>query len=201
MPDDDLIPPRHFAVTAAAFEGSIAVVAVGLGWMLRQAPLTTFSWNWTDAAWGLAATLPMLALLGACLLCPWRPFMRIFQLINEVLVPLFAQCRLLEFAGIAMLAGLGEEMLFRGVIQSYITRAIGEPMGPWIGLCVGGLLFGLAHSITFTYVLLAGAIGVYLGWIWIVTDNLLTPIIAHAAYDFAALIYLVKIRPQHRKAG
>ena len=32
----------------------------------------------------------------------------------------------------------------------------------------------------------------YLGWLWLASDNLLVPIVTHAAYDFAALVYLLR---------
>ncbi|MFC1597814.1 lysostaphin resistance A-like protein, partial [Planctomycetota bacterium] len=63
------------------------------------------------------------------------------------------------------------------------------------GLAVAAILFGLAHPITPGYVLLAGLMGLYLGWLQITCGNLLVPIMAHAVYDFLALVYLVKIRP------
>jgi membrane protease YdiL (CAAX protease family) len=55
-------------------------------------------------------------------------------------------------------------------------------------------LFGLAHPMSTTYVVLATVVGVYLGGLLLVTDNLLAPIVAHAAYDFVALVYLVRHR-------
>ena len=64
----------------------------------------------------------------------------------------------------------------------------------WVGLIAGGVLFGLAHCITPTYALLAGLIGLYLGWLWIATGNLLVPITTHAVYVFLALVYLIRIR-------
>ena len=42
--------------------------------------------------------------------------------------------------------------------------------------------------------LLAGLIGLYLGWIWLASGNLLTPMVTHGVYDFLALAYLVKVR-------
>jgi membrane protease YdiL (CAAX protease family) len=37
--------------------------------------------------------------------------------------------------------------------------------------------------------------GVYLGGLLLLTDNLLAPIATHAVYDFVALIYLTRSRP------
>jgi len=61
-----------------------------------------------------------------------------------------------------------------------------------LGLVFASALFGLAHAITSTYAILAGLIGAYLGWLWLATDNLLTPTVAHAAYDLVALWYLLR---------
>ena len=95
---------------------------------------------------------------------------------------------------IAALAGLGEEMLFRGVIQAAVGGWIGGDAGQWIALAAAAVLFALAHSITVMYLVLAGLIGLYLGGLWLATGNLLVPIIAHGLYDFVALAYFVKIR-------
>jgi uncharacterized protein len=198
MSDAYKAQPGNFAVTAAAFEGGIAILAVGMGWLFGQRPLASFSWGWIDAAWGCAATVPLFGLLWFCLTCRWKAFQRIFNLIDEVFVPLMGRCSILEYAVIALLAGLGEEMLFRGVIQSVVTGLVGGNLGIYAGLAAAAVLFGLAHSITLTYMLLAALIGAYLGVIWLLTGNLLVPIIAHAAYDFAALIYLMKIKPRCR---
>jgi uncharacterized protein len=197
--DDDFHAPQHFAPMAAAFEAGIAMLAVGLGWLVGQEPLRSLRWSWPDAAWGVAAVLPPLGLFWFCVRCPWRPFARIVEVLDDSLIPLFAGLRLAEFLVIATLAGLGEEMLFRGVIQSAAfaglsSHSAGGDMANALALVFAGVLFGLVHSITPTYVLLAGLIGVYLGGIWLATDNLLVPIVAHAGYDFLALVYLVKIR-------
>ena len=90
-----------------------------------------------------------------------------------------------------MLAGLGEELLFRGVIQSWLV----SETNLWLGLAVTSILFGLAHFISRTYAVYAAVVGAYLGWLFIAFDNLLVPILTHAAYDFFALVYLVRLRP------
>ena len=66
-----------------------------------------------------------------------------------------------------------------------------------LALLLASLLFGLAHAITRTYVVLATVFGIYLGWLWTASGNLLVPIVAHALYDFVALSALV--RAERRK--
>ena len=194
MAEETPPPSHHFPVVAAVFEGSLAVSAVGLGWLLGQRPLASLTWDCTAAGWGLAATLPLLAMLWACVKCPWRPLRRIVEVLDESIVPLLGHCRAIDLALIAALAGLGEELLFRGVIQAAVGDWIGGEAGQWIALAVAAVLFALAHSITVMYLVLAGLIGLYLGGLWLATGNLLVPIIAHAVYDFVALVYFVKIR-------
>ncbi len=186
--------PERFALTAAAFEASLTVVAIVLGWLLGCPPLRTFRFDFHDAMFGLLATVPPLAVFWSCLKLPLDPLQRIAAIMDETLLPLFRECGVMQLAIIAALAGVGEEMLFRGVVQAAVADQIGSPHGVWLGLLVAAILFGLLHLITPTYAILAGLIGAYLGWLWLFYDNLLVPIVAHAAYDFVALVYLVKIR-------
>jgi uncharacterized protein len=181
-----------FFLTAAAFEGSLILVALGLGWLVGQRPLSTLHFDLSSAGLGVAATLPPLVLFWLCLRLPLRPLQRITRILDEIFVPLFRQCGPVQLFVIAALAGTGEEMLFRGVVQAAAAQQIGGTAGVVLGLLIAAVLFGLLHPITPTYGLLAGLIGLYLGWVWLASGNLLTPIIAHGLYDFVALVYLVR---------
>ena len=186
--------PKSFAITAAAFEGGLAVLAVGLGWLLGLKPLDSFRWDAAAVGIGVTATLPLLVLLWLCVKCPWRPCRAMLELLDEWFLPLFRQCSVLELLVITALAGLGEEMLFRGIVQAGLAQWIGGALGPWIALVGAALLFAVLHAVTLTYAVFAGLIGLYLGVLWIMTGNLLVPIAVHAVYDFAALVYLAKLR-------
>jgi len=187
-------PPRlpYFVLVAVLFEGGLIGVAVLLGWLLGHAPWPKIQWTVQGAAWGVAASLPLMALLLACVKLPLRPWAGVRRVIEKLLVPLFRDCNAVELAVISILAGLGEEMLFRGVLQEAVAGWIGGQAGVWVGLALVSALFGLVHLITPSYGVLAGLIGLYLGWLWIHTGNLLVPITTHAAYDFLALVYLTR---------
>ena len=177
------------------FEGGLGVLAVGLGWLLGTPPLEKMLWTAGALGWGILAAAPLAGLLWVCVWLPFRPFRRLLRVVDELLAPMFRDCRPLELAVISLLAGVGEEMLFRGVIQEAMAGWVGGAAGPWVGLAVASLVFALVHLITPTYAVLAGLMGLYLGWLWIDTQNLLIPITTHAVYDFVALLYLAKIRP------
>ena len=82
-------------------------------------------------------------------------------------------------------AGLGEEMLFRGVLQ----YEIGTRAGDALSLGVASIIFGALHAVTPLYAILASIASVYFGWLYISFDNLAVPISAHAIYDVGALLY------------
>jgi membrane protease YdiL (CAAX protease family) len=131
---------------------------------------------------GVAAVL--LAFLNYWLLvsAPDLPVVRSLRTVyREVLEPLFARLELPAIVGISLAAGVCEETLFRGAIQT-----------EW-GLIPASVLFGVAHlggSGTIGFGVWAAVIGSLLGALAIVTGGLLAPIIAHAVYDGLALAYI-----------
>ncbi|HEV3416929.1 MAG TPA: CPBP family intramembrane glutamic endopeptidase [Pirellulales bacterium] len=180
--------PSHFVRNAMLFEGSLALVAIALGRFLATPPWVQIRWNWPGIGWGLAACVPLLVAMLGLRQLRIGPLGRLNRIVDEFVVPLFAGCTILDFALISLVGGLGEELLFRGVIQAALAKWLGIAAG----IAVASLLFGLAHIITPAYAVMATIIGIYFGWLWLETGNLLAPIVAHAAYDFAALAYLTR---------
>ena len=97
---------------------------------------------------------------------------------------------------VGLLAGVGEELLFRAALQ------------PWLGIVVASLLFGLMHSGTarlnegasagkLAYVLATVVAGYLLGILY-VKVGLLAAISAHAGFDIAILMVLA---PALRRAS
>jgi membrane protease YdiL (CAAX protease family) len=172
---------------ALIFEGSLAVLAWAAGWLLGQPPWQEVTWDARDAALGVAATLPLLAGFALCLYLPWRPLARIRRLADELIRPLFSASTVVALALISLVAGVAEELLFRGVLQP----ALGHWLGTWPGVVAASTLFGLVHLLTPTYGVLAALVGVYLGWVYLAMGNLLPAMIAHGLYDFIALCYVV----------
>jgi membrane protease YdiL (CAAX protease family) len=173
---------------AILIEGGLLAGASVLGWILDRPPLRHFEWTWQAVLWGVAATIPPLLFFVVFLRWPLGPLKRIQRFTEEIIRPLLSPCSVIDLFGISVLAGLGEEMLFRGVLQD----AFSSWFNVWIGVIAASLLFGILHSITFTYALLAALMGAYLGCVWLYADhNLLVIVIAHALYDFVVLLWLL----------
>ena len=154
-------------------------------------PFGQFRLDLTAVGYGIAATLPLLGLLRWCLRTEWGPMRRLVGLIEERLTPYVAGASAGGIVLLSLLAGLGEEVLFRGVIQA----GLADRLPAWLAVGIAALLFGVAHWLTMSYAVFATLIGVYLGILFLLTENLLAPIVTHALYDVVALSVLVRLKP------
>jgi membrane protease YdiL (CAAX protease family) len=86
---------------------------------------------------------------------------------------------------LGLAAGIGEELLFRGVLQYQLSESLDSSAA----LAISSIIFGLLHAVTPLYALLATLASLYFGWLYLMSDNLVVPIATHAFYDFVALMY------------
>lgn len=178
----------HLVFLAVLVEGGMAVTAFFLAEVLRLPLLLDAQVRPVDLLWGLAAAVPWLCLFRVMLGTRLPGLARIREVLEAHLLPLVAPARVAELFFVALLAGLGEEFLFRGVLQASLAPRLGTAGA----LVAASLLFGLCHPLTPLYFVLASLIGAYLGGLWLLTGSLVAPIVCHAAYDFAALVLFVK---------
>jgi membrane protease YdiL (CAAX protease family) len=172
---------------AILVEGGLAVLALFIGGLFSQPPLETFTFDITAALIGVAATIPLLVLFYVLMRWPIGPMAPIRRFSLEVLCPVLSPCTVPDLGAISLLAGVGEEMLFRGTLQAALARE----SNLWLGLLAASVLFGVLHAITPAYAVMASVMGAYLGVLWLATGNILTPMIVHALYDFLVLWYLM----------
>jgi membrane protease YdiL (CAAX protease family) len=184
----DIETRRGFLNLAALFEGGVFALALLLGWCSETLRPESVRFLLHDVGWGLVAVVPMLVIFVVA--------KQVRREATEVLGKSLALCRWYDLAALALLAGLGEELLFRGVVQPWIgERSV------WGAVVLANLLFGLAHALSLSYFLLAAAIGIYFSWltgglpgvpVGPTDSNLLRPIVAHAVYDFLAFLLIVR---------
>jgi membrane protease YdiL (CAAX protease family) len=172
----------------AISECVLVLVALGLGRLGHVPAFEHLRLDGESALIGAAGALPMLALLLWCLRTTWGPMHRLVALVEERLGPYLTGASAAGIVLLAVLAGVGEEALFRGVIQTWLAER--APL--WVAVAAASLLFGVGHWLSASYAILASLIGAYLGILFLLSDNLLTPMVAHAAYDVVALFVLAR---------
>jgi membrane protease YdiL (CAAX protease family) len=173
--------PRRVLVFALATQGLLIVIAAGASRVMRLSPV----WGrpMRDFAIGLVAAA-LLAAANYWLLAraPDSWIVKgIRAVYDEMLIPLFARLDRLGIVVIGAAAGLGEEWLFRGVLQ------------PVLGFWLTSLLFGLAHVggiRMLPFGVWATGMGLVMGGLAVATGGLIAPIVAHGVYDMLALEYI-----------
>ena len=175
---------------AIIFELMLLLFAWLAAWLFSIPLWGEDKWNWVGVAVGITSTLPMLSMFFWLLQSKWEPNRKICQMMDEAVLPLFKDFTILQIALLSIAAGISEEVLFRAVIQGGLQSVSGMPLA----LAISALLFGLCHALTKFYFMLATLMGVYLSLVWISTSQLLSPMIAHALYDFIVLVWYLRLR-------
>jgi membrane protease YdiL (CAAX protease family) len=175
---------------AVLVEGGLALVAMLLAWIFRAPLREQIPASIEQLAYavmrGVLVTLPMFAVFLWLVHSSWTTLRELRQQVEWLVAEMFPAASPAQFALVALLAGVGEELLFRGVIQTICSRWT----TPIAGLIIASLLFGAAHALTKLYFFLATAIGVCFGALVLQYNDLVAPMVAHSLYDFFALSYL-----------
>ena len=153
------------------------------GLRLLNIPSSVWQSLWHGALFGSFLFVGLFALLKIL-----TPYVLSLQIIAKQLHGLFANFSWPMIIIISLLAGVGEEMLFRALIQNYLIYLTNNV---W-GITLGALIFGVLHYLNHTYALIASVMGGVFGYIYFVTQDLLLVITLHGVYDFFAFAVIVK---------
>lgn len=93
-----------------------------------------------------------------------------------------------------LFVGPAEELLFRGAVQGRLRQSWGR----WPSIIVATVLFGLVHIPAITggfgaklsYALVAGVLGVLLGYLYDYTRNIVVPAVTHGSYNAILFTWL-----------
>jgi membrane protease YdiL (CAAX protease family) len=179
-----------FFKAACLFEASLTVVALILGWIAHVNPFEKLYFSQTALIVGIIGTVPLFLLFLALEKMQGDSIATIRKLLLQTLGSALHRYHWSDLFTLAAIAGISEELLFRGVIQPWLESTLGMAAG----LIGCNILFGLVHSVTPLYALMATVVGIYfsLSMDYGGDRNLLTPIIIHALYDFLAFVALMR---------
>lgn len=184
---------RRPSVVAVAlvFEGALLLAALGLGAWVGAPAFGRARFGPGFTAIGAAGGVALLVVLLPAMRSDWPPFARLRETVRTFVREWFADVSIVGIVAVSAMAGIAEEALFRGVLQTWIADA----WGTLPAIVLAGVLFGLAHAVTVTYAVVASGVGIALGALLAATGDLAAPIVAHAVYDVLALVWLTRIEP------
>jgi membrane protease YdiL (CAAX protease family) len=171
--------PNDWLTLAAG--SAIALTATGSYWLfvryVERKPFADFARNGAAQEWGtglllgfaaMALSIGVIAVLGGYIITGSNPV--------SVLVPVL---------GMAIMAGVWEEILFRGILFRFTEQWLGS----WVALAFTSALFGLAHianpgATWLSSAAIALEAGILLGAIYMLTRRLWAVIGLHMAWNF-----------------
>ena len=164
------------------FELSLVVIAtmISLVWLESPFPYT-LTYDAVGLYWIIGGTLgpALFALFAASRAADRVSVLRdIYERLRDLLGPAIRDLKFEQILLLSAAAGIGEECLFRGVLE------------PLWGMWIVGIVFALLHYVTPAYFFFALVMSLYLSWLQQATDNLLVPMGVHWLYDAAALFLM-----------
>lgn len=150
-------------------------------------------WSWFgDLGW---LVLPLGAVLGGVVYLLMfsvsaSPLLRMnsIQSLLSMLHNLFKNFTWPQIIVVSLLAGVGEEILIRGGLQSILVGLT----SPFVGMLLASLIFGVMHFLSKIYVLITFVIGFVFALVFYLTDSMLLVMVAHTVYDIFAFAMIVK---------
>ena len=176
---------QHTFLFVMGGTAALGGAAVGLSFLFDTPPGPQIEFDINDLLIGVIATLPLAIFLW------WfsNTALEHFAAFRRSQIKFFSEIGFtftpLRIALMAIGAGVCEELLFRGVVQTWMAGFL--PLA--IAIILSNVLFGMLHMRTALYAFIAGLVGVYLGIVYAATGNLLASMAAHAFYDAIALEY------------
>lgn len=177
-------PPDPRTLVASASIFYLLLTAAGLVLALfQERPLGELVFGTGETVLrdaGLGAGAGLGVVLATRALWKWEPVRRL----NAELASVLGTPGSLAIAALAVTSAVGEEVLFRGGLQ------------PLIGFWLTAALFGLVHGGSAKkfrlWAIFAALAGLLLGWLTLLTENLLAPILCHLTVNYFNLHALTR---------
>lgn len=190
-----------FVIHMIIFEGTMALIGallalfcgLDLGKAFQTSDMADF---FNQFALGVGISAAMGIFFTILDHVPWSQLKKVSEKTKEIVNDAFKKTSRINRFLVCLLAGVGEEVLFRG----FIFVAIFE-FWPWglefnlniiAAIIVSSTLFGLGHSITLMYFILSALLGATFCLVFLWTGSLIAPVVAHSLYDFYAIEFALK---------
>ncbi len=197
-PASSSTPKDQPSIFYTAMAGGVGVLLLGVvvAWIFQIPLHTQLKLSVSSIIIGVIVTLPLLALL-AWFMKTSSPALAAFRESQlEFMANIGFDLTPARIVAMSIIAGVGEEVLFRGALQGVAERFL--PLA--LALVLPNILFGALHARTALYAIIAGVLGLYLSIINWITDTLWPVMIAHTLYDIAAFEITRRMITQRNKS-
>ena len=169
---------------------------LSLGLLLVSILLTmnhSYSWSWGGSLgfWSipLAVILAVVLFYFPIVLISHRllRLSSVYQIVSQ-LHELTKELTWAQILILSLLAGLGEELLFRGFAQSWLAGVT----GPMFAIVLTSIIFALLHAMSLFYFIFALAISIVFGLLLHTTQSMGLVVVLHTVYDVIALGVIAK---------
>ena len=189
-----------FYVTPEWAKAGLFVQLLGNELLLILAPAVLFA---VFGRWKVRETFALrpataAALIGAALLgiglAPWVQFVSLLQRLvwpaesetaqqtTKLIADSLRAFPLLTVVGVGVLAGVCEELFYRGPLQTAFVRKL----PPWPAIILVGILFGAIHM-DLAGLPIRAALGVFLGWLVWRGGSIYPAMLAHGLFDSTSI--------------
>ncbi len=185
-----LISDVRFMAVFLLLESCITFLLLALILKLHRESIRSIGWQWSRWKSNLflgLALVPVLFMINALVSFALRTYLPEYYTERNPLIEIIhtpQQLALLIFS--ALVAGGIKEELQRAFILNKFRRYLG---GAGVGLILWSLAFGAGHYVQGVQgIFIATVYGLIFGLIYLLSGNLIAPIVAHSAYDTLALL-------------
>ena len=200
------LPPRDVAFLATVPHLAAFIALISVDFFLYGGRLAPLGLGADDLVKGLrsglvAGTAVIPLVFGAAILTEWvyraidythpeaHDLLRVLRNAGEPVT------RFLIISGATVVAPLGEELMFRGHLQTLLRRALAPPLtsvggasslAPWGAVVVASAMFAAVHPAwTWPPIFL---LSLCLGWLYERTGNLWAPVALHALFNTTSTV-------------
>jgi membrane protease YdiL (CAAX protease family) len=172
------------------------ISAPGLALILGVILIYSTSTSWGFAPIGVGYSILYGAVTGIMLYILLTglsklPIPKSFGDILAQLQPIFKNMNIAQILILSLMAGIGEEVFFRGFLQTWLSGFIGIELA----ILIGAIGFGLLHFASIGYFVITTMIGLALGTAYYLTGSLLLVMVWHSVYDVIA-IWVISRHPE-----
>ena len=196
-PSPPLGPDNSALTYAVLLELSLGLSAILIGLFLGVNPRQDLPAWWDGPA--IVKSLGIGVLVGSAFALamelvsrlPIRSIQKLERSMQSQLHLLLGPMSVPDLLLLSLSAGIGEELLFRGLIQGW-WMSLSETLSfleSLPGMAISAVCFGFAHPLSKTYIVLATLAGFLFAILYWATRDLLACVLAHAIYDAIICVY------------